>query len=523
MGGAKMSSERVAGVTIPLFSIRTRSDWGIGQITDLPACGAWIERAGHRLLQILPPYELCAGETSPYGARTAFGLDPIYITLEAVEELDRTTIADVLGDEGRRELERVRNSPSVDYKAVRTLKARVLHHAFERFHAREWLKGTARADALRAFVQREKAWADDLALYVALRDEHDGFGWGQWPEGERSRRPESLAAARERLRVRMLEHQYGQWIAHTQWDRARGELRGIGVELMGDMPFVVGSESADVWARSTQFKRHLSLGAPPDGFTPEGQDWGLPPYDWEAMEQDDLYWLRARTRHAARLYDRFRLDHVVGYFRMWVRAPGERGYFDPDGEHAQRARGERVLRAIIDEAAPAQVIAEDLGVIPPFVRETMQRLRLPGYRVIPWEKGDDGRFRRPSQFPPTSVATFSTHDTLPITAWWGELSDYDRTQIAGLAGIAPSAPDSVRDRALMSTLLRSGSGLTLALAPELLGEHARINTPGTVDETNWTYRLPLPLEDLTRDAGANERFEWLRQLVTVSGRVPLRP
>src|SRR5579885_277235 len=110
---------RIAGVTIPLFSIRTRNDWGIGQITDLPACAAWIRRAGHSLLQILPTYELAAGETSPYGARTAFGLDPIYITLEAVEDLDAAAIDEALGAQGRAERERLRALPHVDYEAVR--------------------------------------------------------------------------------------------------------------------------------------------------------------------------------------------------------------------------------------------------------------------------------------------------------------------------------------------------------------------------------------------------------------------
>ena len=121
--------------------------------------------------------------------------------------------------------------------------------------------------------------------------------------------------------------------------RAREEMRALGVELMGDLPFIVCSESADVWARSWQFRRDVSLGAPPDGFTPDGQDWGLPAYDWAAMAEDDLKWLRARTRHAARLYDRFRLDHVVGYFRMYIRKPGEHGAFDPVGRAgAARAR-----------------------------------------------------------------------------------------------------------------------------------------------------------------------------------------
>ena len=120
---------------------------------------------------------------------------------------------------------------------------------------------------------------------------------------------------------------------------------------MGDVPFVVGGESADVWSHASQFQLHLSLGAPPDDFSADGQDWGLPPYDWLAMEADDMAWLRMRARHAARMYDRFRLDHVVGYFRQWVRRKDgrDRGRFDPEGREAQQARGLRVLGAVIDE------------------------------------------------------------------------------------------------------------------------------------------------------------------------------
>src|SRR5262249_13421538 len=151
-------------------------------------------------------------------------------------------------------------------------------------------------------------------------------------------------------------------------------------------------------------------------------DWGLPPYDWLAMESDDLGWLRMRARHAGRMYDRFRLDHVVGYFRQWVRRKDgrDRGRFDPDGPEAQRARGRRVLRALLRELtrpakqAPAsdapRAIAEDLGVIPPFVRESLAELGMPGYRVLPWEK-DGATLRDPLGFPPVSVASWSTHDT----------------------------------------------------------------------------------------------------------------
>jgi 4-alpha-glucanotransferase len=517
-----MSRTRVSGCTLPLFSSRTERDWGIGQITDLPACAAWVERAGQRLLQVLPPYELAEGETSPYGARTAFGLDPVYIGVESVVDLDPASIDDALGDDGRRELGRLRGLPQVDYAAARALKAGVLHVAFERFRAKEWDKGTPRADLLRAFMARESAWCDDLCLYVALRRAHDGWGWEHWPAGENEHDLRTLAEARERLYPAVLEHAYLQWIAHVQWDRARGEMRGMGVELMGDVPFVVGAESADVWSRATQFRRDLSLGSPPDAFSAEGQDWGLPPYDWASMEVDDLAWLRARTRHAARLYDRFRLDHVVGYFRQWVRARkanGARppGRFDPEGEDAQRARGERVLRALLDEAGPAKVIAEDLGVIPPFVRETMQRLGMPGYRVIPWER-DDHAYRDPRAFPRVSVASWSTHDTPPITAWWSELPEHDRRDLSRVAHMPDDANDELRSRALMKTLLDSGADLTLTLAPEVLGERTRINTPGTVGGANWTYRLPAPIEELVRDPKVSARLDELRELVVASGR-----
>ena len=523
---------RVAGVTLPLFSVRTRRDWGIGQITDLPACAAFVRGAGHRVLQLLPPHELSDGETSPYGALTAFGLDPIYIGVESVPDLDAQAIATALGQGGARELARLRAAPRVDYHGARALKRQVLHAAFNAFVAREWERDTPRARALRDFIRAESSWLDDLALYTVMRESHENHGWETWPEDERERAPLTLERVRRTSALRMVEVAYEQWIALDQWARARVEMMSLGVELMGDLPFVVCGESADVWARASQFQRHLSLGAPPDGFSPDGQDWGLPPYNWLAMDGDDLSWVRARARHALRLYDRFRLDHVVGYFRQWVRARerGEskpKGRFDPDGPDAQRARGLRVLGAVVAEtraavngssgSGVARVIAEDLGVIPPFVRDTLGELGLPGYRVIPWEK-DGAIFRAPANFPARSVATWSTHDTAPITAWWDDFSAEDRESLARAAGIDGDASEGARSLALLGTLFRSGSELTLVLAQELLGDRDRINTPGTVGGENWTYRLPRPLEDLGADAAERARMAAVRAMVEASGR-----
>jgi 4-alpha-glucanotransferase len=289
---------------------------------------------------------------------------------------------------------------------------------------------------------------------------------------------------------------------------------------MGDVPFIVGGESADVWSHADEFRRDVSLGAPPDGFSADGQDWGLPAYDWARMDANDLAWHRARTRQAARLYDRFRLDHLVGYFRQWSRPPGKAarfGTFDPPTEAAQRARGLRLLSVIVEEAAPAKVIAEDLGVIPPFVREIMKDLGLPGYRVIPWEQDERG-FRAPKDFPPCSVASWSTHDTAPITSWWAELPAADRKILESICPFDGTLPAPELVFAQLRALFQSGSDLALVLAPEVLGEPTRINVPGTVGGANWTYRLPAPIEELERDPAVQARMAALRALVAASGR-----
>lgn len=516
---------RVSGVTIPLFSVRTRNDWGIGQITDLPACAAWLLRAGQRLVQVLPTQELSQGETSPYGALSAFAIDPIYIDVAAIPDLDAEAIAKRLGAEGLADLERVRRAPNVDYATVRALKKRAFHEAFSRFRKHDLADNNGvRAREFFAFVDREGAWLRDHALYMALRASHDGRGWTTWPTEERDRDPKLLALAKARrddggIGTRVLEQMYLQWIAHEQWHAARVELKKLGVSLMGDMPFIVGSESADVWAHREQFRTDVSLGAPPDDFAKGGQSWGLPAYDWTAMDADGLAWLRMRAKHAAALYDRFRIDHLVGFFRQWVQKNGDPGEFVPADEKAQHARGEKVLRAMLEAAGPGAVIAEDLGVIPPFVHETMTRLGLPGYKVIPWEKDAQFMSKDPRGFPELSVATWSTHDTQPITAWWDELEAWEQERLAALDKIPLDLPEEQRELALLKLLFSARSELTLVLVNELLGDKSRINTPGTVNDKNWTWRLPRPIEDLRDDAKVDARFAAIRALVGASDRL----
>lgn len=507
---------RVAGVTCPLFSIRTARDWGIGEIGDLPAFGAWALLWGQKLVQVLPPHELADGETSPYGARTAFGLDPIYLSMDAIEDLDPAAIERALGSSGQDALQKARASQRVDYAAVRRLKDKALHVAFETFRERHWRNDTPRARALRAFIETERAWLDDLALYVAIRESEDKRGWMTWPAALRDRDPAALESARDRFRDRILAYQYAQWLAFQAWDEARTALRKMGVELMGDLPFIVGSESADVWAHAHEFRLDVSLGAPPDAFSSEGQDWGLPAYNWEHMRRTGFAWLRHRIRHAARLYDRFRLDHLVGFFRMWIRQHG-RGSFLPEHVGEQRALGHELLSVMKEEAPGSRIIGEDLGVIPPWVRETMSTLDVPGYRVLPWER-DDGRFRDARHFPANSVATWSTHDTSPIHAWWHELRDDERSSLANVYALPFELHTPEGHLAVLRALFEAGSDLTLVQVQELLAAPDRINVPGTVGPHNWAYRMHQNLNDMQHTSALTQRAHAVRELVQRTGR-----
>jgi 4-alpha-glucanotransferase len=303
---------------------------------------------------------------------------------------------------------------------------------------------------------------------------------------------------------------------------------------MGDLPFMVGRDSADVWAERHEFRDDASVGVPPDLFDAEGQDWDLPPYDWDRMKMGGYAWLRRRARYVGSLYDRFRIDHLVGFYRTYSRPRDGRrdakgklvaGTFDPDEQSAQLAHGERVVGAMIEGAREerAQLVAEDLGVVPDFVRASLTRLGVPGYRVLIWEK-DGAVFCDPAAYPRVSVACFGTHDTAPVAAWWETLGDAERQAVLALpglseraAGLTPTFTEPVH-RALVDLLSRAASELVLFLIQDVLGSKERINTPATVGAHNWGYRLPRAVEDLRGDAASAARMRWFSESVRASGR-----
>lgn len=514
---------RRAGLLLPVFSARSTRSWGIGDIGDLARLGPWLQASGLRLLQVLPVNDMATGQTSPYSALSAMAIDPIYVGLEELPEAGVDTQAGLdAGVQAQREA--LNASASVQYGETRALKEAVLRRAFATFLAREWHRDTPRAAELRAYIAEEAWWLDDYTLFRVLHDHHGARAWWDWPSGLASRDPSAVAQARVEFADALLETSWLQWVAQRQWEAARRALDGIA--LVGDLPFMVSADSADVWAHQHLFSREASVGTPPDAFSETGQDWGLPVYRWDAMRADDFGWLRDRARRMAAMFDGFRIDHLVGFYRTyWRPADGAEPFFVPADEPDQRRLGEETIAAFA--SAGAALIAEDLGTIPDFVRESLLALQLPGYKVMRWERdwhAPGKPFHDPTHYAPASLATTGTHDTDMLVDWWSTATDEEKAALLRIPrlrefGFTPASPFDARLRdALLEALLRSGSDLVIFPLQDVFGWRDRINVPATVGPENWSWVSPIPIDQLLDHPEGRERAATLRAMVADAGR-----
>ena len=311
--------QRRAGVLVPLFSIRTKAGWGLGEIPDVVDLARWAAQSGIRVVQMLPVCAVSGGETSPYSAATAFAIDPVYLGLDACEDFVAAGGLPALSVEDRQTLDEVAAAAAVPWNRLRPLKQRAMRLAFDHFRAHEWRRRTRRARLLAAFRDENREWIDDWALFAVL---HGKFSkhWQDWPTDLSARKPAALIRAGNEHAEDILFVTWQQWQLDEQWRNARAEAAVFGVDLMGDLPFVVAEDSADVWKERKLFRPGLRVGTPPDFFSAAGQDWGLPLFDWKAMEQSGFAWMRRRAERAGRLFGLYRVDHVIGMYRTYYRS-----------------------------------------------------------------------------------------------------------------------------------------------------------------------------------------------------------
>ena len=522
---------RRAGMLVPLFSAPSTRSWGIGEFGDLPYLAAWLRRARQRILLMLPLSEMPSAETSPYSSLSAMALSTQFITLDSVEDFTAIGGEAALEPELTARLDAARRSSTIDYANVRELKQIALRRSFARFQQEEWHRDTARAALLRAYIAAQEWWLEDYALFRALQNRYGDRLWNGWPEAIRRRDPGALTTARAELADDILYGQYAQWIADGQWARARAAADDLAV--FGDLPFGVGAESADVWGRQDEFRLDLSIGVPPDAFSATGQDWRLPAYRWDVLAARDFSLLRQRARRLADLFDGCRLDHLVGFFRMYTRAVGGGpGTFTPSEQREQQALGERILQLFLDTRA--EIIAEDLGVVPDFVRESLARLAIPGYKVFRWERQwhTPGQpFKDPVDYPRVAVATSGTHDTEPLVIWWENAPLEERRAVLEIASVrgrlsaderavsidSPQLSSTVRD-ALLESLFASGADLLVLPIQDIFGWRDRINQPATIGPQNWTWKLPWPSDRLLAAPEATAAASRLREWAERHGR-----
>jgi 4-alpha-glucanotransferase len=362
---------RGAGVAIPVFALRSGNDVGVGQFTDLESLADWAADVGLSVIQLLPVNDTVLNhdwdDSYPYNPTSVQALHPLYIDLEDVAGTDESLRADI--EKARRE---VNELPEIDYVRVMELKWGLLRAAYATA-----APSLDQDDDFAEFVDREWEWLGPYSAWCVLRDRNgtpDFRTWGEhgvFAPGTVTAMATPGAADYDDLRF----HWFVQFHLHRQLTRAADYARSRGVALKGDLPIGVAPESAEVWTMPKLFHVGAQTGAPPDAFAVRGQNWEFPTYDWDRMAADGYRWWRARFAALARYVDVYRIDHVLGFFRIWEvphsADDGLLGYFRPslplsEGE-VRAALGDvdlgRLVRPLIDPAGLEARFAAHAGLV----------------------------------------------------------------------------------------------------------------------------------------------------------------
>lgn len=504
---ATTGGKKTFGVCVPLFSLKSDRQVGMGDFADLHGMVDFCADNGFGLLQLLPLND--AGlDGVPYSAVSAFALDPAFIAPDLIGVTGRDW-----DDALRATRERFAGAQRIDNPAVRRARLELLRMAWERM-----ARGPIEA-AIDEFC-RSNDWAPIYAAYKVLKDANGQASWENWPDGQGNLAPDQ-AVERFGRGPEARFHLFCQYEADRQMKAAHDHAGQRGVLLEGDIPILVARDSADVWAHRWMFRMEFAAGAPPDMYSSDGQTWGFPTYDWPAIESDGYGWWRRRLRSAARYFDCYRIDHVVGFFRIWTvhrdAQNGREGWFEPWDEAVWGAHGRKILDMML-ESTDMLPLAEDLGTIPHICRSTLRQMGICGLKVQRWEKRweTDRRFIELSNYEPFSVATLSTHDCEIVADWWLTTDQSERDELWALVGPGQPAPaclDGDAGRALIRWFGGAFSAFVVLALQDILhpfgvlpGEPAihRINLPGTVGAHNWSWRCPVPIERLADVPGLRE-------------------
>lgn len=546
---------RRAGIAISLYSLRSRRNWGVGDFRDLEDFGAWAaESAGADFIALNPLHAIPNRQpynTSPYLPASTYYRNFLYLDVEGVEQFREPSVqSEFQSARVQDELASLRGAEWVEYERVAALKLHFLRLCFRHF---DW-----RAPGFEAFLAREGELLEQYALYSAL-DEHlratlpGVWIWTQWPE--EYRHPDSPACARfarEHQRDLMF-HCWLQWLMDVELDHAQQAMRaaGMSIGLYHDLALATDRFGCDLWSNRDHFIESCRVGAPPDDFAPEGQDWSFPPPNTARHLEDGYRLFAASIRNNARHGGALRMDHVMRLFRLyWI----PEGHSARDGAYVHdRWRDLLGVLALESHRGKVRIVGEDLGTVTQEMRDALTHWGLLGYRLLYFERDGDG-FLAPEKYTPFAVASIATHD-LPTLAGFWQSADIQARRDAGLLPNPADYERQTADRArarqsLLDTLHRHGflasetprdaasvPELTphlrdacwdfLASTPcelmvvseeEMTGESRQQNLPGSTVATNWRRKMRVAIDDLPQleMADASRR---LRAILRRQGRL----
>ncbi len=498
-----MIRTRGSGVLLHITSLP--SPYGIGDLG--PSAYRFVDflvDAGQTYWQILPlnPTRVIYA-SSPYCSPSSFANNSLLVSPDLLVEdglLDATDLKPVPSFPGAR----------VDYVAVTTYKERLFDRAYERFRRVEGTCGYER------FCAENAWWLEDHALFVALKARFGGLAWNEWPRRIRDRKPDALEEERDRLADRMEREKYLQYLFDRQWSALRRYCARSGVQIIGDIPIYVAYDSVDIWKNpdivklDTHLRPTVVAGVPPDRFSETGQLWGNPVYDWEALRARGYDWWLQRIARAVSLHDMVRIDHFRGFIDYWEVPAGE-----PTAERGTWVDGPGMdfLLRLARRSPCLPIIAEDLGANTPPVQQALDRLDLPGMRILLYAFG---RALPESPHIPHNhirhcILYTGTHDNNTVRGWFDrEASREDKNRFFDYIGrrVPPGRVHWEFIRLAMSSV----AGIAIIPMQDLLGlgEEARMNLPGTT-EGNWEWRM-------LQEQFAGAPTDALRLMTVLSGR-----
>lgn len=466
---------RTSGILLPIFSLP--SHYGIGTFgKEAYRFVDFLVESKQTYWQILPIGPTSYGD-SPYQSFSTHAGNPYFIDLELLIE------DGLLEKESVDQLDFGVNPEDIDYSKMYVNRYKILREVYENGNIRY-------SKQIKAFKQQHAHWIEDYGLFMSLKDYYNGCSWKEWDEDIKHRKPEALSKYTSMLKEDIEFYIFLQYLFYKQWTELKTYANNKGIKIIGDIPIYVAEDSADVWTNPKYFQLDEQLdpiyvsGCPPDVFTADGQLWGNPVYDWDALEGDDFAWWVNRVKAAFMMYDITRIDHFRGFSSYWRVPFGHKTAVN--GEWVT-GPGIKVFEAIKKALGDIDIIAEDLGFITDDVRQLLKETGYPGMKVLqfafnPSEKSE----YLPHNCHKNAVVYTGTHDNDTLKGWYTSISEEERKFCKDYTGMQ----DSNDNWSFLRVLFASHSDMVVMQMQDLLnlGSEARTNIPSTLGN-NWRWRM----------------------------------